>query len=112
MSSVVKNVLVVGGGLMGAGIAQVAAPTGHKVALTDVSQSVLDGSMLRINESLKGVAKKAHKEDPRAADSLVKSTLDRIRVSTSAKECFDNVPKIDLVIEAVTEKAHKEDPSA
>ena len=70
MSSVVKNVLVVGGGLMGtwmntyilcatnwitildysyigAGIAQVAASTGHKVALTDVSQSVLDGSMLR-----------------------------------------------------------------
>ena len=70
MSSVVKNVLVVGGGLMGtwmntyilyatnwitildysyigAGIAQVAASTGHKVALTDVSQSVLDASMLR-----------------------------------------------------------------
>ena len=45
---------------------------------------------VRINESLKRVAKKAHKEDPSAADSLVKSTLDRIRVSTSAKECFDN----------------------
>ena len=32
---------------IGAGIAQVAASTGHKVALTDVSKSVLDGSMLR-----------------------------------------------------------------
>ena len=34
------QVVVVGGGLMGAGIAQVAAQTGHKVTLVDVSQQV------------------------------------------------------------------------
>ena len=34
------QVVVVGGGLMGAGIAQVAAQTGHKVTLVDLSQQV------------------------------------------------------------------------
>ena len=35
------QVVVIGGGLMGAGIAQVAASTGHKVTLVDISQQVL-----------------------------------------------------------------------
>ena len=34
------QVVVIGGGLMGAGIAQVAASTGHKVTLVDISQQV------------------------------------------------------------------------
>ncbi len=34
----IQEVVVIGGGLMGAGIAQVAAQTGHKVTLIDVSQ--------------------------------------------------------------------------
>ena len=34
------QVVVIGGGLMGAGIAQVAAQTGHKVTLVDISQQV------------------------------------------------------------------------
>ena len=34
----IKEFVVIGGGLMGAGIAQVGAQTGHKVTLVDVSQ--------------------------------------------------------------------------
>lgn len=37
-SAAIKEVVVVGGGLMGAGIAQVAAQTGHQVTLVDLSQ--------------------------------------------------------------------------
>ena len=42
---------------------QVAAQTGHKVTLVDISQDVLDKSAARIGESIKRVAKKQFKED-------------------------------------------------
>ena len=42
---------------------QVAAQTGHKVTLVDISQDVLDKSAGRIGESIKRVAKKQHKDD-------------------------------------------------
>jgi len=41
----------------------VAAQTGHKVTLVDISQEVLDKSAARIGESIKRVAKKDFKED-------------------------------------------------
>ena len=42
---------------------QVAAQTGHKVTLVDISQDVLDKSAARIGESIKRVAKKEYKDD-------------------------------------------------
>ncbi len=57
----IKEVVIIGGGLMGAGIAQVAAQTGHTVTLVDVSKEVLDRSQQRIGESIKRVAKKTFK---------------------------------------------------
>ena len=42
---------------------KVAAQTGHKVTLVDISQDVLDKSAGRIGESIKRVAKKQHKDD-------------------------------------------------
>ena len=57
----IKEFVVIGGGLMGAGIAQVGAQTGHKVTLVDISQEVLEKSQGRINESIKRVAKKKFK---------------------------------------------------
>ena len=42
----IKEFVVIGGGLMGAGIAQVGAQTGHKVTLVDLSQ-VSQGNSLR-----------------------------------------------------------------
>ena len=72
---------------MGAGIAQVAAQTGHKVTLVDISQQVLkemksfcpkkrfpkvlDKSNARISESIKRVAKKQFAEDADAAGKFI-----------------------------------------
>ena len=42
----IKEFVVIGGGLMGAGIAQVGAQTGHKVTMVDLSQEVLDKSQV------------------------------------------------------------------
>ena len=44
----IKEFVVIGGGLMGAGIAQVGAQTGHKVTMVDLSQEVLDKSQVEL----------------------------------------------------------------
>jgi len=96
----IKEFVVIGGGLMGAGIAQVGAATGHKVTLVDVSQDVLDKSNARIGESIKRVAKKKFKEDPEAGDKFVSDAMGRLHTATSADAALATA---DLVVEAVTE---------
>lgn len=100
MAAVIKEVVVVGGGLMGAGIAQVAAQTGHKVTLVDVSQQVLDQSNARITESIQRVAKKQFKEDPEAGAKFVDSSLSNMNICTTVDS---SIQTADLVLEAVSE---------
>nr|XP_034356722.1 hydroxyacyl-coenzyme A dehydrogenase, mitochondrial [Arvicanthis niloticus] len=61
----IKHVTVIGGGLMGAGIAQVAAATGHTVVLVDQTEDILAKSKKGIEESLKRMAKKKFTENPK-----------------------------------------------
>lgn len=96
----IKHVVVVGGGSMGAGIAQVASQTGHQVVLVDVSKEVLDKSKVRIEESVKRVAKKKFADDKKAMEEFVQVTLSNIALSTSADEAVKNT---DLVVEAIIE---------
>jgi len=97
---VIKELVVVGGGLMGAGIAQVAASTGHKVTLVDISQQVLDSSNKRITESIKRVAKKQFKEDADGAGKFIDMALGNLAVDTSVDKA---IASADLVVEAVVE---------
>jgi len=99
-SAKIQEVVIIGGGLMGAGIAQVAAQTGHKVTLVDVNQKVLDKSNARISESIKRVAKKKFKEDEAGAQKFIDSSLTNMNVATSAN---DALASADLVVEAVVE---------
>jgi len=96
----IQEVVVIGGGLMGAGIAQVAAQTGHKVTLVDISQQVLDKSNARISESIKRVAKKQFKDDADAAGKFIDSSLANMNIATTANEALVTA---DLVLEAVVE---------
>jgi len=96
----IQEVVVIGGGLMGAGIAQVAAQTGHKVTLVDISQQVLDKSNARISESIKRVAKKQYKDDADAAGKFIDSSLANMNIATTANEALVTA---DLVLEAVVE---------
>jgi len=99
-SAKIQEVVIIGGGLMGAGIAQVAAQTGHKVTLVDVNEKVLDKSNARISESIKRVAKKKFKEDEAGAQKFIDSSLTNMNVATSAN---DALASADLVVEAVVE---------
>lgn len=96
----IEEFVVIGGGLMGAGIAQVGAQTGHKVTLVDVSQDVLDKSANRIGESIKRVAKKKFKDDEGAQKKFIEESMGRLSTNTNPDHALSTA---DLVVEAVTE---------
>lgn len=56
--------LVIGGGQMGAGIAQVAATVGQQVTIIDVDESILNKSQATIKKSLERVVKKKFADKP------------------------------------------------
>lgn len=90
----IKNVCIVGSGLMGSGIAQVSAQAGLSVTLCDVSMQILDKALKNITASLNKFAEKGKiKED-------VHTILSRITPATN----YDDAAVADLVIEAVFEK--------
>ncbi|XP_072478599.1 hydroxyacyl-coenzyme A dehydrogenase, mitochondrial [Notamacropus eugenii] len=96
----IKHVTVIGGGLMGAGVTQVAASTGHTVVLVDQTDEILAKSKKGIEESLRRVVKKKFAENPQAGDEFIKKTMSNISLSTDAASV---VHSTDLVIEAIVE---------
>jgi len=96
----IKSVAVIGSGLMGSGIAQVAAATGHKVTLVDQSQDIVDKAGARILKSVSRVANKKFKDDSAAQDKFTAGTMGNISLQTDA---IAAVQSSDLVVEAVVE---------
>src|SRR5881398_1482752 len=90
----IKRVGVLGSGLMGSGIAQVAAAAGYDTTVRDVSQQVWDKARAGIEKSL---AKFVEKGKLTVADR--DSTLKRLRFTTATAVLKTS----DIVIEAVTE---------
>jgi 3-hydroxyacyl-CoA dehydrogenase len=101
MSATIKNVTVIGGGLMGSGVAQVAAQSGHKVTLVDVNDQVLKKAKDSISGNLNRVAKKIFKDKPQEeAQKFVSGALANLSTSTDALE---SAKTADLVLEAIVE---------
>jgi len=96
----IKNVTVIGGGLMGSGIAQVSAQSGHNVTIVELNQDVLDKTHKSIQHSLQRLAKKIYKDKPREGENFVSESLSRISTSTNL---VDVVQDSDLVVEAIVE---------
>jgi 3-hydroxyacyl-CoA dehydrogenase len=92
----VKKVGVVGCGLMGHGIAQVAAQGGCTVIAVETEQKFLDAGLARIDKSLAKLAEKA-KEKGTSFDAV--AVRARISGSLERKALAD----CDLVIEAIVE---------
>lgn len=61
MSCGIAQVTVIGGGLMGSGIAQVAAQSGHNVTLVDTSEAALQRARDNIQTSMQRMVKKLYK---------------------------------------------------
>jgi 3-hydroxyacyl-CoA dehydrogenase len=94
------NIVVVGGGLMGSGIVQVAAEL-HKVTLVDLNQTSLDKCMKSITSNLERVAKKKYATNPEEGQAFVSNTLKNIQLHTDVNKVLSGA---DLVVEAIVEK--------
>ncbi len=90
----IQRVGVLGCGLMGSGIAQVAASAGYDTIVRDVSKEFLDRGRAVIEKSL---AKFVEKGKLQAADR--DATLKRLTFTTTVAD----LKQSDLVIEAITE---------
>eukprot|EP01136_Pigoraptor_vietnamica_P001813 Opistho-1_new@28947 len=99
-SAPIKHVTVFGGGLMGAGIVQVAATSGHNVTLVDVNDAAIQRGKSQLEGDLKRAAKKASAGDEAKAAVFVKDALGRISFSTDGEKA---VQQTDLVVEAIVE---------
>ncbi|XP_046969789.1 probable 3-hydroxyacyl-CoA dehydrogenase B0272.3 isoform X1 [Vanessa cardui] len=96
----IKTVTVVGGGLMGSGIAQVAAQAGQNVTIIDLKPELLEKAQKSIQNNLNRVARKAYKDDPAKIEAFVKEASDRIKVSTKVEDGVN----VDLIVEAIVER--------
>ena len=90
-----KNITVLGSGIMGHGIAQVSATAGYNVVLRDIEQGFLDKAMEKIKWSLDKLATKG-KISQQEADSI----YSRITPIVNLTEAVKNA---QLVIEVVPE---------
>lgn len=91
-----SSVGVIGAGVMGVGVAQNLAQTGHGVVLVDLGEEQLEKARGEIRQSIRmqGLFAKREKGESAAA------TLDRIRFTTD----YGDLSKVDFVVENTVEK--------
>ena len=92
----IKRIGVLGAGIMGNGIAQVAAQSGYEVVMRDIEQRFIDGGMESIKKNLSKGVKKG-----RITEEQMETTLSRIKPTLDMGDLSGS----DLVIEAVIEDA-------
>src|ERR1700733_7342427 len=94
MAQQIKQVGVLGAGLMGHGIAQVAAQSGYEVVLREVDDATLAKGVAKIEKQLaRAVEKgKSSQEDADAGRARIHGTIH-----------YRELAECDLVIEAITE---------
>jgi 3-hydroxybutyryl-CoA dehydrogenase len=90
----IERVAVLGGGLMGSGIAEVSAAHGFSVAVREIDDEALAGARSRVDVSLQRAVRAGKLDDDGAA-----AILERIQFTTDLQDLAD----ADLVIEAVPE---------
>jgi len=93
----IKKIAVLGAGLMGHGVAQVAAQAGFEVSLRDIAENFLDRGMNMITKSLQKFEEKG-----KISEEDKNKVLERIHPTIDLKEA---VADADLIIEAVPENA-------
>jgi 3-hydroxybutyryl-CoA dehydrogenase len=93
-ASPIKRVGIVGSGIMGSGIAEVAAASGHEVVLRSRSQATADAMLAGLEKSLARQVEKGRRTEAER-DEIV----GRVSVSTDLSALAD----CDLIIESVVE---------
>lgn len=94
MNEIFNKIGVLGAGLMGHGIAQLAAQAGYNVVLVDVSQKMLDQGLANINRLLSKAVE---------SGKLLQEKRDEIVARISASVDMNEFKDCNVVIEAVPE---------
>ncbi|MGE2725592.1 3-hydroxybutyryl-CoA dehydrogenase [Mycolicibacterium pulveris] len=89
-----KAVGVIGGGIMGCGIAEVSARAGVDVVLREINDELVDASKRRLDMSLDAAVRKS---------KLTQSERDDIRGRVRFTDRLEDLADCDLVVEAVVE---------
>ena len=92
----IRKVGVIGAGLMGHGIAQVAAQGGCEVIVCETQQGFLDKGLERIDKSLAKLAEKAKEKGQPFDAAAVRARIRGTLAKTDLADC-------DLVVEAIVE---------
>lgn len=93
----IREVAILGSGIMGGGIAQTVAATGCKVLLFDVAEDILTKSVKDVDASLQRLVKKKA-----LSEADAKATLGRITPIASSD--YSKLAQSDLIIEVVPER--------
>ncbi|MEC1524983.1 3-hydroxyacyl-CoA dehydrogenase family protein [Neobacillus niacini] len=90
-----QNISVIGAGIMGHGIAQIAALSGYNVVLRDINHDMLEKGLQNIDRSLNLMIK-----SEKITETEKKKCIQKIQVKTNL---YESVKESDLVIEAIPE---------
>jgi 3-hydroxybutyryl-CoA dehydrogenase len=94
MAQRIERVGVLGAGLMGHGIAQVAAQSGYEVVLREVDQATLDAGVGKIEKQLARAVER---------EKMSQQQADEVRARINGTVSYGDLGDCDLVIEAITE---------
>ena len=101
----IKKVGVLGCGLMGSGIAQVAATAGFDVTVLEPEQKFLDKGFAGIEKSLSRLVERGVEKGGLTADQK-KQAQSRLKGTTSIADLTDCDIIIEAIVENVSEKRH------
>lgn len=90
-----KNIVVIGAGTMGNGIAHVFAMNGYQVQIVDISAEALEKGKATITKNLDRMLRKE-----RISEADKNATLDRLKTNTNLEAAAKTA---DLIVEAATE---------
>ena len=90
-----KSIGIIGSGIMGAGIAQIAAQAGYSITMVDLTEAQLSDAVSRIKTALERAVSRGF-----ITDEIMNTALSNIATSPS----LDSVANCDLIIENIWEE--------
>ncbi len=91
----IKNIVIIGAGAMGLGIAQVSAVAGYDVVLNDIAEAPLERAIAAIKKSLGKMVSKG-----KMAEADLDAAMAKIKTTTNLEEACKDA---DLLVECVFE---------